>query len=280
MRWGYALIWAGDYLDRDEDPLLAKLKFLAHYGLHTTGTTLDAIDQLPDATREQVGQLLADHDLALTPVLHAPYFDDDADKVARAIERQLELLNKWRDFLRVPLATTSAGPYHRFMREPSLDTQMERLATHLPAFAAGCHALDIPFGIENHGDYYLSDLVGLCQHVPHLGVFLDTGNPYLIGEAPWPAIEAAVPYAVGTHFKDHHVRPCPDARPLHFEVAPSVLGEGDVPLEACYKLLRERNPNPDRLVMEIELIMPADRPVIESFEQSLAFVRGLEAKYG
>ncbi len=280
MRWGYALIWAGDYLVRDEDPLLAKLKFLAHYGLHTTGTTLEEIDGLSETKRDQVGQLLADHDLSLTPVLHAPYFDPDGDKVARAMDGQLALLEKWRDYLRVPLATTSVGPVHRFMREPSLETQLDLLAARLPALAAGCHGMGIPFGIENHGDYYLSDLVGLCQQVPHLGIFLDTGNTYLIGEAPLPAIEAAVPYAVGTHFKDHHVRPCPDARPLHFEVAPSVLGEGDVPLEACYRLLRERNPDPDRLVMEIELIMPADRPAVESFEQSLAYVRSLEAKYG
>ena len=85
-----------------------------------------------------------------------------------------------------------------------------------------------------------------------------------------------MPYAVGTHFKDHHVRPRPDARPLHFEVGPAVLGEGDVPLEACYRLLRERNPNPDGLVMEIELIFPADRPAVESLEQSLAYVRSLD----
>ena len=280
MRWGYALVWAGSFLERDEDPLLAKLKFLAHYGLHTTGTTLESIDEMPEERRDRVGQLLADHDLALTPVLHAPYFDPDRDKVARAIERQLALLDKWREFLRVPLATTSVGPYHRFMREPSLATQLDRLAAHLPALAAGCHAMGIPFGIENHGDYYLSDLAGLCAGVPHLGIFLDTGNTYLIGEAPLPAFEAAAPYAVGTHFKDHHVRPCPDARPLHFEVGPAVLGEGDVPLEACYRLLRERNPNPDRLVMEIELIPPPDRPPLESFEQSLAFVRSLEHTYG
>lgn len=279
MRWGYALVWDRSFLERDEDPLLARLKFLAHYGLASTGTGLESIEEMPATDRDRVGQLLADHDLALTPVLHVPYFDEDRDRVERAVERQLTLLDRWRDLLRAPLVTTSVGPYHRFMRAPSLAAQLDRLATHLPALAAGCHAMAVPFGIENHGDYYLSDLAGLCEHVPHLGIFLDTGNPYLIGEAPLPAFECAAPYAVGTHFKDHHVRPCPDARPLHFEVGPAVLGEGDVPLEACYRLLRERNPHPDRLVMEIELIPPGDRPAIESFEQSLAFVRGLEEKY-
>jgi sugar phosphate isomerase/epimerase len=153
---------------------------------------------------------------------------------------------------------------------------MERLATVLPPLAEGCHRLGLPFGIENHGDYYCSDLVGLCEQVPHLGIFLDTGNTYLIGEAPLPAFRAAAPYVVGAHFKDHHVRPCPDARPLHFEVAPAVLGEGDVGLRECYEILLREAPRPHDLVMEMELIPPQGMPPLEAFERSLAFVRSLE----
>jgi sugar phosphate isomerase/epimerase len=154
---------------------------------------------------------------------------------------------------------------------------MERLAATLPALTAGCHGLGLPFGIENHGDYYCSDLVSLCQEVPHLGIFLDTGNTYLIGEVPLPAFEAAAPYVVGSHFKDHHVRPCPDAHPLHFEVGPSIIGDGDVPLRECYQLLLEKNPNPDSLVMEIELIPPSGIDPVESFERSVNFVKSLPA---
>ena len=73
------------------------------------------------------------------------------------------------------------------------------------------------------------------------------------------------------------MRPCPDARPLHFEVAPSIIGDGDVPLRECYALLKQKAPNPDRLVMEIELIPPSDVDPIESFERSVAFIRELEA---
>jgi sugar phosphate isomerase/epimerase len=85
-------------------------------------------------------------------------------------------------------------------------------------------------------------------------------------------------YAVGTHFKDHHVAPRPEARPLHFEVGPSVIGEGDVPLRECYRLLKERNPAPDKLVMEMELIMPSftGNDPVEAFEKSLAFIRSLK----
>ena len=162
------------------------------------------------------------------------------------------------------------------MSDPPLAAQLDRLARLLPPLVQRCVEMELPFGIENHGDYYCSDLVALCQEVPHLGIFLDTGNTFLIGEAPMPAFEAAAPYVVGSHFKDHHVRPCLDARPLHFEVGPSVIGEGNVPLRECYQLLREQAPHPDRLVMEIELIPPPDLDPVVAFERSLAFVRTLE----
>jgi sugar phosphate isomerase/epimerase len=145
-----------------------------------------------------------------------------------------------------------------------------------PTLVEGCAALGLPLSIENHGDYYVSDIVALIERVPGLKIFLDTGNTYLIGEAPLPAFHAAAPYVVGGHFKDHHVRPCPDARPLHFEVAPSIIGDGDVPLRECYQILKAKTPNYDQIVMEIELIPPSDVDPIETLERSLAFVRSLE----
>jgi sugar phosphate isomerase/epimerase len=187
----------------------------------------------------------------------------------------LHHLDAYHSLLRATLVTTSAGGIHRFVRQPALAHQLERLAEGVAPVTHVCRALQVPLGIENHGDYYCSDLVALCQAVPGLGIFLDTGNTYLIGEAPLPAFRAAAPYVVGTHWKDHHVRPCLDARPLHFEVAPAVLGEGDVPLRECYDLLLAHAPDPDALVMEIELIPPPDLDPVVAFERSLRWVRGL-----
>lgn len=275
MLWGYALVWMPHYMKRDTDPLMAKLKFLVDYDLQVTGIGLGEVAQMDEARLNQVGQFLSDHDLALHVYAGADFMNPDIDAVRRQIDDNIERLNRCYQILRVPLVTMGVGSYHRFMREPSLAQQMEHLAEVLPPLAAGCSELGIPFGIENHGDYYCSDLVELCQHVPHLSIFLDTGNTYLIGEAPMPAFEAAAPYVVGTHFKDHHVRPCPDARPLHFEVGPSIIGDGDVPLRECYHLLLEKAPQPDQLVMEIEFIPPSDIDPLESLERSLNFVRSL-----
>jgi sugar phosphate isomerase/epimerase len=275
MLWGYALIWMPQYARQDPNPLIAKLKFLNDYGLKVTGIGIEQVVEMPDAERDLIGQFLADHDMSLHIYAGADYFSADIDAVKRKINEIVEQIGRYHGILRSRLVTTGGSAYSRFSREPSLAQQMERLALFLPALAGGCHDLGLPFGIENHGDYYCSDLVPLCQEVPHLGIFLDTGNTYLIGEAPLPAFQAAAPYVVGTHFKDHHVRPCLDARPLHFEVGPSVIGEGDVPLRECYQLLLEKVPNPDNLVMEIELIPPSDIDPIESFERSVAFVKSL-----
>jgi sugar phosphate isomerase/epimerase len=279
MLWGYALIWTGQFLTRDPDPLLAKLKFLKHYGLRTTGVSLNEIDKLDERKREQVFAYLAEHDLCLTPGLWAKYLDPDRDALKRQTDAALALLERYHKPMRAPIVTTGAGGPHRFAREPgrTLAQRLDLLADGLAPVAAGCHALGLPFGIENHGDYYCSDLADLCRRVPHLGIFLDTGNTYLIGEQPLPAFEAAAPYTVGTHFKDHVVRPVPDARPLHFEVGPSVIGDGDVPLRACYELLMERAPNPDKLCMMIELIPPsfAGNDPVEAVEKSVAFVKSL-----
>ena len=276
MIWGYALIWPGQFLAADPDPLLARLKFLAHYGLHSTGVGLGQLAICDDAKLARVGQLVNQHDLALTLIAHLPYFEPNLDVVRSAVDVALEQIARFREIVHCPLVHTGVGDgYHRFLRQPSLEWQIERLATVLPWLVDGCRKLGLPFGIENHGDYYLSDLVGLCQRVPGLGIFLDTGNCFLVGETPLPAFTLAAPYVVGGHFKDHHVQPCLDASPLHFEIGNAVIGEGDVPLRECYALLKERCPNFAQLVMQIELIPPNDRDMTESFEKSLAFVRSL-----
>jgi sugar phosphate isomerase/epimerase len=274
MIWGYALIWKREYMTRDPDPLMAKLKFLVHYGLKATGIGLGDVDKMSDAQRDVVGQYVADHGLSVHVYVHFDYFNPELDRVKRAVDEELDRLARYRALLHTPLVTTGVGAFHRFMRQPSLAQQMDRLAVVLAPVAQGCSELGLPFGIENHGDYYCSDLVGLCQQVPHLGIFLDTGNTYLIGEQPLPAFHEAAPYVVGTHFKDHLVQPNPEI--LHFEIRGSTIGEGDVPLRECYQILKENAPDPERLVMELEFIPPRDLDPLETLDKSLAFIHSLQ----
>lgn len=279
MTWGYALVWAPPFLTRDTDPWLAKLKFLRDFGLKTTGIGLRELEGMDEARRQAIAEFAAENDLALTLGVRFDAMDPDIDAVRQRVDESLEALRRYVPMFRAPICTTGVGNFHRFQREPTLAWQMDRLKSVLPALAAGCAELDAPLGIENHGDYYCSDLVALCEQVPNLGIFLDTGNTFLIGEQPIPAFEVAAPYVVGTHFKDHVVRPRPDTNPLTFEIGPSALGDGDVPLRDAYRILRERCPRFESLTMQIELIPPsfAGNDPVEALERSLCFVRSLEA---
>jgi hypothetical protein len=51
---------------------MAKLKFLAHYGLESTGISLREVDAMADPQRDCVGNFLAEHDLSLTVHVELP----------------------------------------------------------------------------------------------------------------------------------------------------------------------------------------------------------------
>ena len=78
---------------------------------------------------------------------------------------------------------------------------------------------------------------------------------------------------IGTHFKDHRVQPCYE--PLRFEIFGAVLGEGDVGLRECYDLLLRKAPDPETLVMQMEMISPRDMNPLDAMEKSIAFIRSL-----
>jgi len=275
VSWGLGGPWYGEFLKMDEDKFRARVKFLNHYNLKEVSASLDEVVQLSDENRAWLEDYLQKNDMKLSPRIGFAYLNATPDEVKRKTEEIAEGLRNNRVILTGNIVTTGAHIGHRFDRTMPWEEKLERLSNVLTPLASICHELGTPLGIENHGDYYCSDLVELCQTTEHLYIFLDTGNPYLIGEKPLPAFEAAAPYTIGTHFKDHKVCPRPEARPLHFEVAGSVLGEGDVPLKECYSLLLKHAPFPDKLVMEMEVICPDDMRPVAAFEKSLEFVTSL-----
>ncbi len=284
MKWGYALVWPGEELkQRDEDPLIAKIKFLADFDLHSTGIHHKQFEDKDDDYVKRVHDLLEEHDIALSfhPIntVEGRFFDSDRQAVLDDVKRSLDWFAKFKDLCRARLVTLGVGNYHRFMRapDPTLAEQMDMLVECLTPLAAGCRGLGLNLGIENHGDYWLSDLAALCEKVPHLGIFLDTGNTYLTGEAPLPAVKAGARYTVGTHFKDHHVAPHKSS-PLSFSIRGSVLGEGDVYLRECYEIIKAESKYWDSIDLQIEFIPDRedDRSFIQQLKDSLAFLKTLD----
>jgi len=274
MLWGYAGPWFGEFLQGD-DTITGRLRWLVKHGLQAAHVSLSEISRMTDAERAVLGEYLTEHDLHLVPGVHFDFLDPDHDAVQRKTEAAIRSLEEHHGLLRAPIATTLVGKYHRFMREPSLQEQLERVPAVLAPIAHACHELGCPLGIENHGDYYASDLVELCRRTPFLAIFLDTGNTYLIGEQSLPAIRAAAPLTIGTHFKDHHVWPEKQTYPLRFEIGGAVLGEGDVGLREAYDILVESAPSPAALVMMIEMIPPRPMGPDGCLAKTLAFVRSL-----
>lgn len=282
MKWGYALVWPGEVLAKDPDRLKAKIRFLAEHGLHSTGTHHSEFEGKEAGYHTEIGELLEEHDIALSlhPVHTAEgrFFDKDRQAVLDDMKRSLDWFAEVKDTCRSRLVTLGVGPYHRFMRspDPTLEDQMEMLEECLTPLAAGCHELGLNLGIENHGDYWLKDLAILCAKVPHLGIFLDTGNCYLTGESPAHAVRDGARFTVGTHFKDHHVWPI--KKPVGFGIRGAVLGEGDVGLRDAYRVIKEESIYWDSIDLQIEFIPDRedDRTFLEQVKASLDFVHSLD----
>lgn len=275
LEWGYGGPWYGQLTAHQGDPFEERLEFLVKYGLKVASAGLDEIANLEPARREWLGQFLREHEMQLCPYVGWNFVSAEDDEARRKADDTVQKLQELMPLLRGTIITCVPHDENRFDRKRPVSEKLERLSRSLSPIAQAAHKLGAPLGVENHGEYYVSELVQVCQNTPHLGIFLDTGNTYLIAEKPWPAFVEAAPFTIGTHFKDHRVRPQPDASPLHFEVAGAVLGEGDVPLRECYELLLQHAPHPDKLVMEIEMVSPEDMNPLECFEKSLAFVRSL-----
>jgi len=271
ITWGYAGVWAGDFEVWKDDTLGRKLEFFRRNGFTSTGFGLATFDDPSDL--ERIAAFCSENDFRILLHAGAKYFDPDRSipevQIRKTIERTCELLPH------LPIAgiSTTVGPHHRFETDPDLQTQLSRLRDLLPPLSDFCRESGFALGIENHADFYLSDLAELCESIPGLGIKLDTGNCFLIGERPVEACRVAVPYVVSTHFKDHFVYP--DEKELKFTLKGASLGEGDVGLRAIFTDLVRRHPDPHSIIFQWELVPPKDRNAWDSLEHSWEFVRSL-----
>ena len=278
MIWTYSGLWFDEFLTLDPDRDLAALKFLIAHGMRGTDIFPIELEVMDEAKREHLFAFLAEHDLCYTlrptvPELWTP--ETSADDRRRAVDAEVARIGAFAKDCRSPVVAFVSHGLHRFDREVPLEIQMERLRDALTPMAEVAAANDKLFGIENHGDYYCVELVELCKQVPHLGIFLDTGNCFLIGEAPLPAFQLAAPHVVGCHIKEHRVRP--NSQALSFELEGAVLGQGDCELKACYELLLAEAPDPENLLMAIEWIPVPGMTPLDSLKASFAWVHELRS---
>jgi 3-oxoisoapionate decarboxylase len=179
--------------------------------------------------------------------------DQPTEKFAEFVERAC-----------TPLGVTMIGttsPLHggRWLKEPPLDEQLDRLAAALARLAPVAEAAGVQLAIENHADYRGSELAAVLRRVgsPAVGARLDTANPYAVIEEPWAAAEALAPYTLTTHIKDMIVEAEPGNRGLTpgglLGLRHCILGQGHVDLPTIVDLLAERGPKREDLWLVLEV---------------------------
>ncbi|MEI6132182.1 MAG: TIM barrel protein [Bacillota bacterium] len=275
LTWSFAGPWYWEFQQYGGEPgtMISQLKFAKEFGFDCLPLSFTALDAMSGKELEELFALSERSEVGFHPNVHEKFLSLSLDEAKAAAEKWEVSFAKYKRFFSTKITTTGAGAGHRFDRVMPLENKLKILAKNMAPMANVCASKGFPLAVENHGDYYCSDYATLCQMTPNLHIFLDTGNTFLIGERPIEAFEAAAPYTIGTHFKDHFVKPNPQT--LHFELDGAALGSGDVELKECYDILMKKSPNPKGIIMEVEFVVPKDSDPIKGLEESIEFINTL-----
>ncbi len=273
--WGLAHAWYPEYLEgHPADDFQAKIRFLKRYGMTTFICSFDELDRMSKERRQDLFAAIEAEAMEVSPHFTCCSMAASADERKREAQRIAGQIDTYALSLRAPLIACTAGDSYRYDRIMSFEEKVARFAEFLGPIVAT--AADIRVAIENHADYYVSEIVKIIQAVPGLGLLFDTANSLHIGEHPYKAAADAAPYTMGTHFKDH-VMTRGSAPPLHYEIEGCALGEGDAMLAKCYREILDKSPYADRLVMLIELFKGEKEDSLECWEKSVKFINQLIA---
>ena len=100
----------------------------------------------------------------------------------------------------------------------------EGLAKYAPMAEAEGRIL----AIENHQDFGSEELVDFCREFgAGLGITLDTGNTFPVGEAPMDFVRKVAPFVRHVHFKDYRVQFTDEG----YRLIRCAIGDGAVPLK-------------------------------------------------
>lgn len=277
--WSFAgpWYWEFDQMDTTPQTLKGKLMFLDKYGLNAMGMPFATLESLSAEELEDISVYMKEHNLTFHPMLHVNLYKMSVSDMEKYADEFMATLEKYKDLYQCKI-TTSGLTGDRFDRKMPMDEKLDYFAERLQYVAKKCKEADYPLSLENHGDYYVSEYVELCKKVEGLYIFLDTGNTYLIGEKPHDAFVAAAPYVMGTHMKDHYVRP--NGGRLSFDIIGAPFGQGDVGLRDAYDILKANCPNFDRIVMETEYVAATDNGFMPAGENDFIKIREDEIVLG
>ena len=279
--WGLALYWYPEFTEGgDPVPQIAKMDFLQRYGMKGFGESPRALEKMDPAVRDRVFQELADRDMHMNLHAGTGHASGDFGDMQRKAEEEIRLIERYVKPSRATITMCGAGCGHRYDRRWPWEERVERVSKAISPISRACWEMGAPLAMENHADFYVSEIVEFIRETPRLCIFLDTANALHIGEDPVRACEEAAPYVIGTHFKDHKMVKG-EQGPTHYLVTGCALGDGDADLERQFKVIFDRSAYRDRLAMLFELFAPGDKSLdpVACFEKSVGFVRRMQDGY-
>jgi len=211
------------------DPVIAHLAGLGfdaiEIGVLPRFTT--ALDNLDQAERKRIPQLLRDHNLSLSAIsAYLPMMEEDEEKFAfnRAyVKRTVDLANEWRDRWipngKPPVVVSGLGG-----KPGDIATLESRLVDRLNELGEYAAAQGVTLAFEHHvGNAYETpdQTVALLQQIssPAVQVNFDISHFNVMGFSIEESVDKLIPYAAHTHVKDELGR-APDHQYL-------IPGEGD-----------------------------------------------------
>ncbi len=154
------------------------------------------------------------------------------------------------------IAALLGAPKMRHDAAPDFPDPPRSFARVLPELAEGCLAvtryaesLGVRTMVENHGQFCqdserVEALVNAVDH-PNFGLLCDMGNFLDADEDPAQACGRIAPYVLHVHAKDFHCKPGTESRPDEYFymtrsgnwIRGAIVGHGNVPIEACLRVL-------------------------------------------
>ena len=108
----------------------------------------------------------------------------------------------------------------------------------LKTYAPQANAQGVTLAIENHQDFSSAELAGFCDEFgPGVGITLDTGNTFPVGESPLDFTRRVAPYVQHVHLKDYRVQFSPEG----FRLVRCAIGDGAVPFTDLIAILRQHH---------------------------------------
>jgi sugar phosphate isomerase/epimerase len=232
-------------------------------GLNPYGLSYTVGLQGPGTPRANPGPLGLDGFIAFAKTLNArcieldwrwlaPLGDDELARVRRAVHGMIPIYSYWLahdagETFTDPVrrATAIGASIFRLHLTPVLEgaraswgPQWEDMVSHARDTMKRevCKATDagLIVGIENHQDFGSEELLAIAEDLgPRVGLVLDTGNPFAVGEDPVAFTRRAAHRICHVHLKDYVAVFTSEG----YRLVRCAIGDGAVPFEEMMSLL-------------------------------------------